>query len=417
MSSRAHPVEGKGNRVMERQDRRERERGQALPLFVLMLIALLAATGLVVDSGSAWAQERSQQKASDVAAIAGATKEANGGTRNEIISAALASAVANGYAAGDVQVNIPPTSGKFAPGPGKGPLLSNDCSTPAVYPCWVEVVITKPHDNFFAGIIGQGTWNVAAKGVAVGGIANSVSNGLSPIMFNEDAVANQNPKQFCDPQDNKCTPNSDFPKHDLQFNWTTVCITGGNCNVNTQDVVDIINGGMFTTSAWLGMDLGAHNQGQHTAACHAMLDEFPDGGTFPVVINDDNGNLRGFWMWTFDPNDDRLRRHGRHAAGWPVHRQQLGPISPQRDPADHLRQRSASDLRPLRGQARRVANPSSWSSASSTALIEAPAATPGPLLVPWSGQVRLECACYASMPIGSPMVLPVLRTRCSPAPV
>ena len=210
-------------------------------------------------------------------------------------------AVANGYAAGDVQVNIPPTSGNFAPGPGKGPLLSNDCSTPAVYPCWVEVVITKPHDNFFAGVIGQGTWDVSAKGVAVGGIANSVSNGLSPIMFNEDAVANQNPKQFCDPQDNKCTPNSDFPKHDLQFNWTTVCITGGNCNVNTNDVVDIIQGGMFTTSAWLGMDLGAHNQGQHTAACHAMLDEFPDGGTFPVVINDDNGNLRGFWMWTFDP--------------------------------------------------------------------------------------------------------------------
>ena len=286
---------------MERHDRRERERGQALPLFVLMLIALLAATGLVIDSGSAWAQERSQQKASDVAAIAGATKEANGGTRGEIIAAATASAVANGYANSEIQVNIPPASGKFAPGPGKDAMLSNTCATAALYPCWVEVVITKPHDNFFAGVIGQGTWNVAAKGVAVGGIANSVSNGLSPIMFNEDAVANQNKKQFCDPQDNKCTPNSDFPKHDLQFNWTTLCITGGNCNVNTNDVVDIINGGGFTTSVWLGMDLGAHNQGQHTAACHAMLDAFKVPTTMPVVINDDNGNLRGFWMWTFDP--------------------------------------------------------------------------------------------------------------------
>ena len=77
---------------MERQDRRGRERGQALPLFVLMLIALMAATGLVVDAGSAWAQERSQQKVADVAAIAGATKEANHGTRAEIVSAALASA-------------------------------------------------------------------------------------------------------------------------------------------------------------------------------------------------------------------------------------------------------------------------------------------------------------------------------------
>ncbi len=264
---------------MERQDRRERERGQALPLFVLMLIALMAATGLVVDVGQ---RLGAGALAAEGLGRGGHRRRDQGGQRRHPRRDHQRRAGLGGrqrLRAGDVQVNIPPTSGKFAPGPGKGPMLSNDCSTPAVYPCWVEVVITKPHDNFFAGVIGQGTWNVAAKGVAVGGIANSVSNGLSPIMFNEDAVANQNPKQFCNPQDNKCTPNSDFPKHDLQFNWTTVCITGGNCNVNTNDVVDIINGGMFTTSAWLGMDLGAHNQGQHTAACHAMLDEFPDGGT------------------------------------------------------------------------------------------------------------------------------------------
>ena len=48
---------------MKRIDRRDGERGQALPLFVLMLVALLAATGLVVDVGSAWAAERTQQKA------------------------------------------------------------------------------------------------------------------------------------------------------------------------------------------------------------------------------------------------------------------------------------------------------------------------------------------------------------------
>jgi putative Flp pilus-assembly TadE/G-like protein len=292
-----------GDKVMERFDRRGQERGQALPLFVLMLIALLAATGLVVDVGSAWAQERSQQKVSDVAAIAGATKEANGGTRAEIIAAAIASAQTNGYPATDVQVNIPPTSGKFAPGAGKDAMLANDCSTAAARPCWVEVIITKSHSNFFAGVIGQGSWDVGARGVAVGGIANTVSNGLMPVMFNEDAVANQSPKLFCNPQDHKCIPNSDFPVDASQFNWTTVCVTGSTngCNVNTQDTVSIINGDGFTASAWLGMDLGAHNQGQHTAACDALMDEYPDGGTFPVVINDDNGNLRGFWMWTFDP--------------------------------------------------------------------------------------------------------------------
>ena len=200
---------------MNAHDRRDGERGQALPLFVLMLIALLAATGLVVDVGSAWAQERSQQKVSDVAAMAGATKEANDGTRAEIIAAATRLGRRQWLRAGR--------------GPGQHPAGQRQVRTrgrartrcspttarpPRVYPCWVEVVITKPHDNFFAGIIGQGTWDVAAKGVAVGGIANAVSNGLSPIMFNEDRRQSQQPeatKQFCNPQDNKCIAEQRLP--------------------------------------------------------------------------------------------------------------------------------------------------------------------------------------------------------------
>ena len=83
---------------------RNGQRGQALPLFALMLTAMLAATGLVVDVGGAWAQERGQQKAADTAALAGATAEANGATRQAIIDAAVANAVANGYSAGEVTV-------------------------------------------------------------------------------------------------------------------------------------------------------------------------------------------------------------------------------------------------------------------------------------------------------------------------
>jgi hypothetical protein len=190
-------------------------------------------------------------------------------------------------------------------------MLANDCSTPALYPCWVEVIISREHDNFFAGIVGQGSWDVSARGVAVGGIANGVSNALAPLMFNVAAVftdddppvVDTSSTLFCNPQDHKCTPNSDFPTSDAQFNWTTVCVTGGACNVNTNDVVDIIEGGFFTTPAWADMDLGANNQGQHTAACYAMLDNYPDGLTIPVVINDDNGELVGFWMWTFEPDN------------------------------------------------------------------------------------------------------------------
>ena len=280
---------------------RNGQRGQALPLFALMLTAMLAATGLVVDVGGAWAQERGQQKAADTAALAGATAEANGATRQAIIDAAVANAVANGYSAGEVTVNIPPTTGKY--GPGGAGYSANDCSTPALYPCWVEVQIDRPHRNSFAGVIGQSSWAVGARGVAVGGIGNAVVSGLSPIMFNIDAVdtsAPEVPVPYCNPQDNNCPPNNAFPLEDNQFNWTTLCVSGGNCNVNTNQAVQIIQDDGLQFTVVFGMDLGAHNVGQHTAVCNALLDEYPTGADMPVAINDDNGTLLGFWMWHFD---------------------------------------------------------------------------------------------------------------------
>lgn len=51
--------------------RRRDERGQALVLLALSLVGLLAMTGLVVDGGNAWAQQRQTQNASDSAAEAG----------------------------------------------------------------------------------------------------------------------------------------------------------------------------------------------------------------------------------------------------------------------------------------------------------------------------------------------------------
>jgi Putative Flp pilus-assembly TadE/G-like len=309
----------KGAPAMKPIDQRDGERGQALPLFVLMLIALMAGTGLVVDVGGAWAQERSQQKASDVSALAAATQEANGGTRQEIIDTAIASAVANGYQAGEVDVNIPPTTGKYGPG-GSG-YSANDCSSPALYPCWVEVVITKPHNNFFAGIIGQGSWDVSARAVAVGGIANAVVNGIAPVMFHEDAINPANnpgdPHLYCNPQDNKCTPNNDFPVDKSQFNWTTFCEAGGNCNVNSSDAITLIEEFGHQVTITYGMDLGAHNQGQHTSVCHALMDQFPDGGEFPVAINNENGEMVGFWVWHFDAANTVCEgTDGMQLSGW-----------------------------------------------------------------------------------------------------
>ena len=58
---------------MNRSRRRRRdEGGQILVLFALALIAIVGVIGLVLDGGSAFAQRRDEQNASDLASLAGA---------------------------------------------------------------------------------------------------------------------------------------------------------------------------------------------------------------------------------------------------------------------------------------------------------------------------------------------------------
>lgn len=294
--------------------RRRHEGGQILVIFILFLTAMLAATGLVVDVGRAWGQERTQQNVADAAALAGATAEANGATRAGIIAAAVANADSNGYRTNAatqtvVAVNIPPTSGAYAPGGSQsGPLSTNDCSTPALYPCWIEVVVSRPHANYFAGVVGQSSWNVTARGVAVGGIFNAANNGLAPLMFGFRSLLPENSpgteKEFCDPQNVLCSPKTTFPIAPAQFNWTTFCVDHpNNCNVDAATAKGIINGGDFQATVYLGMYLGPHNNGNMAAVCQALKDQNPNpaGTNLPVAISDDNGDMVGFWMWHFVP--------------------------------------------------------------------------------------------------------------------
>jgi hypothetical protein len=294
-------------RLLSRTDRRHGERGQTLTLFALMLVVLLGGAGFVIDAGGAWGQQRDQQKVADVASLAGATAEANGASHDQIIAAALASAVANGYTASEVHVNIPPTQGAYAPGGSQsGPLSTNDCSTPALYPCWVEVILSRPHQTTFSQVLGIKSFDVSARGVAVGGIANTVTNGAAPIMFNYQALEDPNHpfthgNQYCDPNPSHCSPNNSWPLDPDQFAWTTFCEAPSNCNVNAADAKNIIQGGDFQQTIYLNMNLGPHNNGDMTAVCHALVDQFPDGADLPVAINDQNGKMVGFWTWHFDP--------------------------------------------------------------------------------------------------------------------
>lgn len=309
----------------QRDPRRHGPAGQALVLFALSLVGLLAATGLVVDLGGAWAQVRTEQKVADVAALAGATAEANSQARAQIIQTAIDSAVANGYQSSEVTVNIPPTSGEYAPGGAySGALSNNDCSTPAFYPCWIEVVVNRSHSNSFSRVVGINSFGVTARGVAVGGIANSITNGASPIMFNYEAVTKygSTPTTYCDPHPSKCSPNSSWPLLPEQFAWTTFCIEQANCNVSSDVAKDIIKGGGFQFDIFLGMYLGPHNDGQKTSVCNELLaaypiDDYPDGADLSVAINDDDGNLVGFWVWHLDvAGSDCNGSGGEQLRGW-----------------------------------------------------------------------------------------------------
>jgi Flp pilus assembly protein TadG len=301
---------------------RERRSGQSLVLFAICLTALVAVAGLVVDIGGSWSQSRGQQKVADVAALAAATRETNGGTRAQIIQAAIDSAAANGYLASEIAVNIPPLNGKYAPGGSEsGPLSTNDCSTALKYPCWVEVVVNRAHRNSFSRVVGLNSFGVTARGVAVGGVANAVKNGIAPIMFNYKSITQHGstPTVYCDPQPGKCDPNSSWPMDDSlpQFAWTTFCESPVNCNVNSSDAVTIVEDGNFQVSIDLSMYLGPLNSGQKTDVCKAMLDQYPSGGDAPVAINDDNGNLVAFWIWHFDAANSTCNgTEGEQLSGW-----------------------------------------------------------------------------------------------------
>jgi hypothetical protein len=91
------------------------ERGQAIVLIVVALIALIAITGLVVDGGRAFADRRQAQSAADSAVLAASLAKIRGDSPS---AAAYEIAGQNGYEHGgaytDVEYHNPPVSGPYA---------------------------------------------------------------------------------------------------------------------------------------------------------------------------------------------------------------------------------------------------------------------------------------------------------------
>ena len=71
--------------------------GQILVIFALSIVTLLGFAGLAIDGGSTFAQQRDQQTATDLAALAGANDFLLTNGETTAISRAREVADANGY--------------------------------------------------------------------------------------------------------------------------------------------------------------------------------------------------------------------------------------------------------------------------------------------------------------------------------
>ena len=147
---------------------RPHERGQMLALFAICLIAIIAMTGLVIDGGLTMVQRRDQQNVADAAAMAGAYAYANTNSSSSAVAQAQSNAAANGYANGTDNVVVTADVS-----------MNNGIAT-------ITTTVTKPHRNFFSGIIGFGSWDVSTTASAIAGTPNAVV-GAMPLLFNKKA--------------------------------------------------------------------------------------------------------------------------------------------------------------------------------------------------------------------------------------
>ncbi len=260
-----------GRRPVAPGSRRESERGQLLAVFAIAMVALIAMVGLIIDGGDTFLQRRDQQNVADAAAMAAGYASVNG---QDVTAAARTVATANGYQDGQDNTTVTVTVGADS----------------------IRVDVSRPHRNYFSGVVGLSSWNVSATAAVRAGIPNGTF-GAMPVIFNRDAFNNplNRDRNAPGPFNEPGTGTQDVPQGTGQFNWTVYCTASGNpCNGNTDLVADLIRSEGTNKTIWVGDDIGPLNAGSHTADFNALADKV--GQAFPVAIVDNDGKLVG-WAW------------------------------------------------------------------------------------------------------------------------
>ena len=255
--------------------------GQMLVIFSLCLVAIIAMTGLVIDGGLTFVQKREQQNVADAAALAGAYAYVNSTNQGDATPAALAAAAANGFTHGTDGVTVTVSSSMV------GGALN------------VTATVTKPHRNYFSGIVGFTSWPVTTTATAIGGMPNAAL-GAMPIIFNKKtfphAVGAGAEMSFDEPG----VGTEDVPQGSNQFNWTVYCTASGSggCNADSNVVDALIHNRGHSTVVHLDDEIGPLNAGVHATLFSDLSDLVgTKHNEFPVGIVHDDGSLAGWAMF------------------------------------------------------------------------------------------------------------------------
>lgn len=272
------------------QLRARRDDGQILVLFALSLVAIIAMVGLILDGGSAFAQRRSEQNASDVAALAAANDLiVNQGGANWLATA-RSIAAQNGYTDG---VNGAVVAVTCVNCPGQA--LNN-----AVDGVQVTVTITAPHRNNFAGVVGMSSWAVSTTATSKTGWPNT-AHGPGPFIVSTKAFDPGSGKATsCTGKSAKCDlthPVNDTPAAPTEFAWTNfgynVSCPTETGNVNDNDLQNYMDGqANFSITLNFGCYIAQHNDGVMNNIVARLQALAPI--TFPVPIVDESGRYVGW---------------------------------------------------------------------------------------------------------------------------
>ncbi|HEY3523900.1 MAG TPA: Tad domain-containing protein [Candidatus Limnocylindrales bacterium] len=251
----------------------QRQRGQVLVIFTIAAVAIIAMVGLVIDGGWTFVQRRDQQNVADSAAMAAGYAYVNSNySAATAVAAAKNNAAANGYQDGVNNVAVD---------------VSISSST-------INVTVSKPHQNYFAGIVGFSSWNVSATAQTKAGVPNQAI-GAMPLIFNQKVL--QSPygygSSYERSYDEPGSGTEDVPQTATAFNWSVFCTSNGSdCNASSDQVDSLIDGhNSNPQTVTTAMVIGPLNAGAHTTLFSDMA-AYVGQDCFPVAIVDDSGTFQ-----------------------------------------------------------------------------------------------------------------------------